>query len=150
MRKEFLGLRLTDEKKKAVEARAATEGKNISQIAAEALDIYLSIPPRFMKKIEIDADELKYPVGILIAYLFAAYTSMTSAMVSEEIKTPIFDYAFRIANGKLMDLNDMGKLTFQEVQKKIRDLKDQAEKMQRTKKRIPVDDITKGIMTYAL
>jgi hypothetical protein len=150
MKKDQLGLRIAEEKKKAVEDRAVVEGKTVSQIASEALDIYLSIPPRFLKQIQIDADELKRPVGIVIAYLFAAYTAMTSAMVNEDIKTPIFDYAFRVHEGKLMELNEMGKLTFREVQGKIRELKDLAEKAKRSKKRVVIDDTIKGIMVYAL
>lgn len=154
MKKDFMGLRITEEKNEAVHVRAMNEGKTKSQIVDEALDIYLCFPPKFLKSIQKDADDLKRPVGIVVAYLFAAYSAMTSAMVNEDIKTPIFDYAFRTVDGKLMDLNEMGKRTFQEVQQKIRDLKKLAEQTERAdkakgKKRPVVDAPTKAIITYA-
>ena len=143
-------IRLTKEEKIKILDAVGDRETTISQMIREALDLYLEIPPDFFKGIKTDADEYKVSVGTFVAHLLTAYTSMTAAMVVEDIKTPIFNYAFRITDKGMMDAHEMGVKTFQEVQAKIREIKERANRAKRTKKEVVLDDTAKGLLSYAL
>ena len=150
MKREFFGLKVSEQKKKKLEERAEAEDKTLSRIGEEAIDLFLSFPPRFLEELKAEADKYKISVGTYAIHLLCAFTAMTAALQSEGMKTPVFGYAFRITENGLLNPNETGVLTFQEVQSKIQEIKRKANSAKRAGRPVVLDEVEKGLLTYSL
>lgn len=143
-------IRVSDEERAFILDGALERDITLSEYVRQAAAFYRAFPPEFLKRIKEEAEAAKMEPATFLVNLFCAYTAQEAALVSEGLNSNVREYAFRYDEKGLIDPNEAGIRTFNEVKEKIQKIKRRAEAAARQGKPAVLDGYEKGLMAHAV